>query len=70
MIAHCETKVEIDVEPQTKKEKKEHGTISTRHITSPPQKKKLISEARCVLPQILVRNNQGIVQLGHIGIGN
>ena len=39
MIAHCETKVEIDVEPQTKKEKKEHGTISTRQITSPPKKK-------------------------------
>jgi len=63
--------VEIDVEPQTKKEKKgEHGTISTRHITSPPKKKKLISEARCVLPQSLVRNDQGIVQLGHISIGS
>ena len=33
MIAHCETKVEIDVEPQTKKEK--------RNMEPSPPKKKI-----------------------------
>ena len=69
MIAHCETKVEIDVEPQTKKEKRNMEPFQ-QDTSHPLRKKKLISEARCILPQILVRNDQGIVQLGHIGIGS
>ena len=40
----------------------------THHKLFP--KEKMISETGCVLPQISVRSDQGIVQLGHIGIGD
>ena len=53
-----------------RKEKEEHRTISTRHITSPsPQKEKKSAKQGVFLPQISVRSDQGIVHLRHIGIG-